>query len=90
MRRESYSVRPRQSGHHQIHDHQIPGFIPLKHGQGGPTAIGLGNGVANFAEFLGSDPTDIGVLVDETSSSIDHSKLRLVRRADLRPPARGG
>ena len=46
----SYSVRSRQSGHHQIHEHQIPGFTPLKNGQGGPTAIGPVYGRVGSAE----------------------------------------
>jgi len=80
--RESYCVGSRQSGHRQIHDHQIAGFIPLEHGQRGATVIGLGNGAADFSELLGGDSTDIGVVVDdEDMSSTDHSSVQPVRRA---------
>ena len=61
--RQANGIYSRQAGHYQVSNHQIARIVALEDRQCRLSAIRLCNEVTDFAEILGSDPTDIRIVV---------------------------
>src|SRR5262249_19832091 len=71
--------------HYQIGDHQIARITALEDRQGSAPAVRLRNEVTDFAEILGSDPTDIRIVVyDKNVSFLGGMGLDSPTRAQCR------